>query len=171
MQCGTSWGCNEGGNAVKRNYAVWILILLFLYYNIDRWIPLGNWNGNYHCPVQNDQFWLDIFVGFALIAVILSFRFNIKEGMALGTALLGLWVYFHLQSWWLPYFRGVSSPRAIAFHTQFLKHTQVLPKFGHHFPPDAEHSFIDVFVFPAFSLCLAATTLSFSGRSSRSAGL
>lgn len=84
--------------------------------------------------------------------------------MILGTLLLGLWVYFHLQAWWLPYICGVSSTAGVAFHRQFLAHTQVLPKIGNHFPPDAEHTFIDVFVFPAFALCCVATGRAVFGR-------
>jgi hypothetical protein len=153
---------------MKRNYACWSSVLLFLYYNIDRWTPLGNWNGEHYWPVQNGQASLDIFVGVVLLAATLSFQTNFRPGMILGTALLGLWVYFHLQSWWLPYFRGVTSPRAVAFHTQFLAHTQVLPRFSSHFPPDAEHTFIDFFLFPAFFFCLVATLRSLFGRSPRS---
>jgi hypothetical protein len=156
---------------MNRYYACCSLVLLFLYYNIDRWTPLGNWNGQHYWPVQNDQVSLDIFVGVVLLAAIISFRANFRSGMILGTALLGLWVYFHLQSWWVPYFRGVTSPRAIAFHAQFLAHTQVLPKFGNHFPPDAEHTFIDLFVFSAFFFCLVATLQSLFGRSARSSAL
>jgi hypothetical protein len=139
---------------MKRNYAFWSLILLFLYYNIDRWIPLGQWNGQSTWPVNNDQFYLDLIVGVILLGSIYSFRWNFRPGMVLGAALLGLWTYFHLQTWWIPYFQGVTSPRAIAFHAQFLGHTQLLPTYGNHFPPDAEHTFIDIFVFPAFLLCL-----------------
>jgi hypothetical protein len=152
---------------MKRNYACWSLVLLFLYYNIDRWTPLGNWNGEHHWPVQNVQSSLDIIVGVVLLVAVLSFRTNFRAGMILGTALLCAWTYFHVQEWWLPYFRGVTSPRSIAFHTQFLAHTQVLPKFGNHFPPDAEHTFIDLFVFPAFFFCLVATLRNLFGRSPR----
>jgi len=153
---------------MQRNYACWSLILLFLYYTVDRWTPLGNWNGEHTWPVHNDQFYLDIIVGLVLLAALSSFRASFRPGMILGTALLGLWVYFHLQSWWLPYFRGVTSPRAMAFHEQFLAHTQVLPRVGNHFPPDAEHTFIDLFVFPAFLFCLPATLRSLVRRSPQS---
>jgi hypothetical protein len=153
---------------MKRNYACWSLVLLFLYYNVDRWTPLGNWNGEHYWPVQNVQSSLDIFVGIVLLGAIISFRTNFRAGMILGTALLSLWIYFHVQTWWLPYIRGVTSPRAIAFHTQFLEHTQVLPKFGNHFPPDAEHTIIDFFLFPAFLFCLVAAIRSLLGRSPRS---
>jgi len=150
---------------MRRNCACWSLILLFLYYTVDRWTPLGNWNWEHSWPVHNDQFSLDIIVGLVLLAALISFRASFRPGMILGTALLGLWVYFHLQSWWLPYFRGVTSRRAIAFHEQFLAHTQVLPRVGNHFPPDAEHTFIDLFVFPAFLFCLVATLGSLVRRS------
>lgn len=145
---------------MTRVYACWSLILLFLYYNIDRWTPLGKWNGEHRWPVHNDQFYLDLVVGAVVLGAIFGFRSNFRLAMILGTALLGVWTYFHLQTWWIPYFRGVTSPRAISFHAQFLGHTQVLPKYANHFPPDAEHTFIDVFEFPAFALCLIATVRS-----------
>ena len=147
---------------MKGNPASWVLLLLFVYYYIDRWIPLGNWNGQYRWPVQNDQFILDIVVGAALLGAILCFLSRFRPGMVVGTLLLALWVCFHLQAWWIPYFRGVTSPQAIAFHRQFLAHTQVLPRLGNHFPPDAEHAFIDAFVFPAFLICLFASIRSFA---------
>lgn len=155
---------------MKKNYACWSLIFLFLYYAVDRGMPLGKWNGEYHWPVHNDQFLLDLVVGVIVLGAIFSFQLNFRPGMILCTALLGLWTYFHLQTWWIPYWQGVSSPRAIAFHEQFLEHTQVLPKYGHHFPPDAEHTFIDMLVFPAFLLCLIATVRSFGVKLHRALG-
>jgi hypothetical protein len=149
---------------MKTNYAFWSLILLFLYYDIDRWIPLGNWNGEHHWPVQNVQSSLDILVGVVLLVAILSFRANFRPGMVLGVALLTVWVYFHVREWWVPYFHGVTSPRSIAFHASLLEHTQVLPRFGNHFPPDAEHTFIDFFLFPAFFFSFVATVRSLDSR-------
>ncbi len=138
-------------------FAFWYVVCLFLYYTIDRWSPLGNWNGNFGWPVHNDQASLDMFVCAALLGIAASFWWHFQPGMIIGSLLLGLWVYFHVQAWWIPYFFGVSSPQAIAFHSQFLSHVQVLPKIGNHFPPDAEHTFIDVFVFPTFAFCVLAT--------------
>ncbi len=89
---------------MKSNHACWSLILLLLYYDIDRWTPLGRWNGNFHWPVANDQFYLDLMVGVLLLGAIFSFRSNFRPGMILGTAALGLWAYFHLHAWWLPTF-------------------------------------------------------------------
>lgn len=142
---------------IRKTAAFWSVVPLFIYYNIDRWTPLGRWNGQYSWPVRNDQFYLDIFVDVVLLATMGSFWKGIRVGMVLGTGLLGLWVYFHLRTWWLPYMTGVHSPGAIVFYSQLLAHTQVLPTFRNHFAPDAEHTFIDVFVFPAFVLCSIST--------------
>ena len=73
---------------------------------IDRWIPLGNWNGEHHWPVHNVQFCLDIFVGAVLLVAILSFRANFRAGMILGTALLSVWVYDHVRDTVHPPARG-----------------------------------------------------------------
>ena len=142
---------------MKRNWTIWSLILLFTYYGLDRWIPLGRWNGEYGWPVHNEQAVLDIVVAGLLLGVIFSFRSKFRPGMVLGTALLGLWAYFHLRTWWIPYFQGVTKPQQFAFYERFLVHTQLLPRYGPHLPPDGEHIGIDLFVFPAFFLCLIAT--------------
>jgi hypothetical protein len=144
----------------KMSYACWSLVVLLLYYTVDRWTPLGPWNGEYLWPVHNDQLWLDVAVCVILLLSVFFFRGGFRPGMIVATAALGLWGYLHVQSWWLPYIDGVTSPRAIAFHAQFLGHTQILPRYGLHFPPDAEHTLIDVFVLAAFLLCLGATARS-----------
>lgn len=58
--------------------------------------------------------------------------------------------YFRLQTWWIPYAQGVHSAEAIAYYSHFLQHTQVLHSWKNYFAPNAEHTFIDVFVFPTF---------------------
>ncbi len=45
---------------MQNKSAFWSLLLLFAYYNFDRWMAFGNWNGQHHWPVANDQFTLDI---------------------------------------------------------------------------------------------------------------
>ena len=155
----------DGPRRATSHYAYWSLLLLFVYYDVDRWAPLGGWNGNYHWPVHNDQFSLDIIVGVVLLGAMLAFRRELRAGMIASVALLGLWSYFHVVAWWLPYLRGVTSPGAVAFHVQFLAHTQILPRLGNHYPPDAEHACIDVLVFAAFVLCLVATVRSVMTRS------
>jgi len=89
-------------DGVKRNYTFWSLILLFLYYSVDLLTPLGNWKGEPYWPVHNDQFSPDLIVGLVLLVAIFGFRANFRAGMILGTAQLGLWTHFHLETWWVP---------------------------------------------------------------------
>jgi len=44
--------------------------VLFCYYEIYRWIPLGPWNGEPRWPVRNDQFYPDIVIGLLLLWMI-----------------------------------------------------------------------------------------------------
>lgn len=146
--------------------AFWSLIVLFVYYEVDRWTPLGDWNGNYSWAAHNDQAVLDLVVGAALLLAIVSFKFEFKIGMVLATLALAAWAFMHLQSWWIPYYQGVYTSDSIAFHAQFLNHTQVLPKIDNHYPPDAEHSFIDLFLLVALVRSGVATVMSFFGAES-----
>lgn len=47
--------------------AVGFLIALLIYYEFYRWIPLGVWNGEFHWPVHNDQFYPDVVIGLLLL--------------------------------------------------------------------------------------------------------
>ncbi len=47
--------------------AVVFIALLFGYYEIYRWVPLGAWNGEFYWPVKNDQFYPDIMIGLLLL--------------------------------------------------------------------------------------------------------
>src|ERR1700736_5175757 len=47
--------------------------VLFAYYEIYRWVPLGKWNWQFTFPVSNDQFYPDIVIGLLLQWVAWSF--------------------------------------------------------------------------------------------------
>jgi hypothetical protein len=134
----------------------WALAALFTYYAIDRWLPLGAWNGQRGFPVDNDQALLDVITLAVLAVGLISVRAGNRPGMVIVTAGLGLWTYFHLSLWWWHYLVGVD-PADRAFHDQFLAHTQILPRVGDHLPPDGEHAVIDFLLLPATVLTLYAT--------------
>ena len=137
--------------------SLWALGFLFVYYAIDRWVPLGAWNGAFGFPVENDQAILDVIVLAVLIGLFAAVRYEVWPAMILGTALLGLWCYFHLTTWWWPFLRGAVTPGELRFHEQFLANVQLLPRVGDHVPPDGEHLVIDVLVLPATVFTLIAT--------------
>lgn len=134
-------------------FAVVSLSILFLYYEIYRWIPLGLWNGEPHWPVRNDQFYPDIAIGIFLIWMLWSFAR--QKTMAIGTAavLLTTWAVLHAFSWWIPYLRGTGSERT-GFYQFYASRIQLLPSVGNHHPPDGGHAVLDFFVFASLVLCL-----------------
>jgi hypothetical protein len=139
-----------------RRHSLIALAVLFAYYAIDRWLPLGAWNNAYGFPVDNDQAILDVIVLAVLAGTYAGVRAGWWPVMAIGVLLLGVWCYFHWTTWWAPYAFGVDTPGEIRWHEQFEAGLQLLPRAGDHIPPDAEHIGIDVCLVPATVLTLRA---------------
>jgi len=118
--------------------AVIFIGLLFGYYEIYRWVPLGAWNGEFYWPVK----WRQRVVG-----------------MWIAVSLLMLWIGVHLFDWWIPYLHGTGSERE-GFYRFYSSRTQVLPAIGRHHPPDAGHAVLDFFVLLALVLSSWAAIVS-----------
>jgi hypothetical protein len=133
------------------------IAILFVYYEIYRWIPLGRWNWQFHLPVTNDQFYPDIGIGILLLWFAWSFATCRKSGMWTASILLSLWAVVHCIDWWIPYARSLQQN---AGRYQFYEsHTQLLPVIGNHFPPDAGHVVLDLILFPTCLVAVLATAL------------
>jgi len=65
------------------------IVVLFLYYEIYRWVPLGRWNAQLSFPVSNDQFYPDILIGALLFWFAWSFAFARRIGMSTAAVLSG----------------------------------------------------------------------------------
>jgi hypothetical protein len=129
--------------------AVVFIGLLFGYYEIYRWVPLGAWNGEFYWPVKNDQFYPDIVIGVLLLWMLSVFWRQRVVGMWIAVSLLMLWIGVHLVDWWIPYLDG-TGPEREGFYRFYSSRTQVLPVIGSHHPPDGGHTVLDVFVLLAF---------------------
>jgi hypothetical protein len=140
--------------STKSRIAIALLSILLMYYEVYRWIPLRRWNWQFHWPVQNDQFYPDIVIGFLLALFIFTFLRSWRPGMWVAVALLGLWGCAHFLDWWLPYMQSAASlyPR-FRFYAQ---RTQLLPVVGNHYPPDGGHAVLDFLLYPAFLACFTA---------------
>jgi hypothetical protein len=133
-----------------------LLLILLLYYEVYRWIPLGRWNWQFRWPVQNDQFYPDIVIGLLLAFFLVAFMRLWPTARWVAVGLLGLWVCVHFFDWWLPYIQNSASNYArFSFYAQ---HTQVLPVLGNHYPPDGGHAVLDFLLFPTWLVCLAAAS-------------
>lgn len=139
-----------------RQRAALALAALFLYYEVYRWIPLGRWNGQFHLPVDNDQFYPDIVIGALLLWFAWSFTRSSSPGIYTACVLLPLWVVANLFDWWIPYARDL--PGNLSRYRFYQSHTQLLPAFGNHFPPDAGHTVLDALVFPTCAVVLLAAS-------------
>lgn len=129
--------------------AIVFIALLFGYYEVYRWTPLGPWNGEFHWPVSNDQFYPDIVIGLLLLRMISTFWQRRIVGMRTGVSLLTLWFGVHLSDWWIPYLRG-TGPEREGFYRFYSSRTQILPVIANHHPPDGGHAILDLFVLSAF---------------------
>lgn len=147
---------HNGSNHVSRKSRVVAALLfsLLVYYEVYRWIPLGRWNWQFRWPVQNDQFYPDVVIGFLLILFVLAFLLQWRPGMWVSVVLLGLWVAIHFFDWWLPYLHD--SPSNYPRYTFYAQHTQFLPVIGHHYPPDAGHTLLDFLLYPTWACCFLA---------------
>jgi hypothetical protein len=151
---------------LRNRAAVGLLVVLLVYYEIFRWIPLGRWNWGFRWPVRNDQFYPDIVIGLLLILFMIAFARRWPWGMWLGLGLLGLWAGVHFFDWWLPYLRSLPSNGArYRFYSQ---HTQILPVIGDHYPPDGGHAVLDLILYPTWIACLVAALS--GNRASRQSG-
>jgi hypothetical protein len=129
--------------------------MLFLYYEIYRWVPLRRWNWHFAWPVHNDQFYPDIAIGFLLAWIAWSFARRHRISMWAGTFLLALWTVVHLFDWWIPYAK--SAPQNLGRYSFYSQRAQILSVIGNHYPPDAGHAVLDFLLFPAFAPALTAT--------------
>jgi hypothetical protein len=136
-------------------WAATAVTMLFLYYEIYRWVPLRRWNWQFAWPVHNDQFYPDIVIGFLLMWIAWSFARRHRISMWAGTLLLALWTVVHLFDWWIPYAK--SAPQNLGRYSFYSQRTQILPVIGNHYPPDAGHAILDFLLFPALALALTAT--------------
>jgi hypothetical protein len=132
--------------------------VLFLYYEIYRWVPLGRWNWQFTWPVNNDQFYSDIVIGFLLVWIARSFARVRRVSMWIGTFLLALWTVVHLFDWWIRYAKNAPANHGrFSFYSQ---RTQILPVIADHYPPDAGHAILDFLLFPTVALALMASIAS-----------
>jgi hypothetical protein len=138
-----------------RKVSVFCLAILLLYYQMDRWAPLGAWNGEFRWPVHNDQFYSDIVIGIVLLWMIRSFYKRQIVGMWVSVALLTVWLGVHIQLWWIPYVRGTAAEHA-ANYPLYGSHSQILPAVGSHHTPDIEQAVLDLLLFVTSVVCALA---------------
>ena len=143
-----------------RRAAVAVLVA-GLYMEAVEWIDLYPWNDIRH---GNGQATLDYAIAAVVLAQFLWLLRGDRAGALVAVALMGLWSWLQIATWWLPYFAGVSPGWAKVYAKWFAGTTQILPTWPNHLPPDANHLTLDLLIFSAFLSSLAALIASFAAR-------
>ena len=136
-----------------RRLSVFLLMVLFVYYEVYRWMPLGTWNGEFIQPVPNRWLYVDIVICLLLLWMTRSFYKRRIVSMWVSVALLTLWLGMHLKVWWIPYAKGTGPETAESYSS----HTQILPLIGNHHPPDGGQTVLDFLIVATWFVCLLAS--------------
>jgi hypothetical protein len=128
-------------------------LLLAVYFQMINWFSLGSWNyqPGFVPLLSADKIeWGNIgSTGLFLLPVLLfslAYWRQWKWLMWIGTIGYGVWLYFQIQTWWVPYLFGASRHWEDIYNRVFAHSTKILPSFGHHLAPDAMHLTIQLFL-------------------------
>ncbi|HEY3813936.1 MAG TPA: hypothetical protein VGL66_11980 [Caulobacteraceae bacterium] len=133
-----------------------------VYLEAVEWLDLYPWTTSFAITHgDNGQQSLDIIVGVVLAAMTAALWFAGRIAYVgrivalISAALLAVWLWFQVQTWWIPYFTGASPGWAKTWAKWFSGTTQILPHDPHHLPPDANHFVLQLILLSAIGLCLA----------------
>ncbi len=74
-----------------------------------------------------------------LIVLVAIFAFGLQTLGLLSVAGYAIYLALQLWAWWKPYVWGASADQQAAYAAGFAKTLKVLPAYGTHLPPDAQH--------------------------------
>lgn len=137
------------------------LVALGVYLEAVEWIDLSPWN---NIRGGNGQETLDCALAAIFAALAAWLWFGGRVPALLSTALMGLWGWLQIGTWWIPYVKGASPEWSRTYAKWFAGATQILPSTPGHLPPDANHLILHVLIAIAFVLSAIAAAASFRRR-------
>ena len=147
-------------------FSLAVQLLLAVYFQTINWLHLGAWNNQpgfvplitsvLAGPVDWESIGVSAFFVLPALLYVLAFRNRWRWLMWAGTLGYACWLYFQLQTWWVPYLFGASEHWQEVYHRVFAHTTQILPSSGNHPAPDAMHLVIQILL-----VCIVVT--SFTG--------
>lgn len=149
-------------------------ILLAVYYQMINWFSLGSWNDQpgFVPLLSADKIeWGSIAsISLFLLPVLLfslAYWRRWKWLMWIGLVGYGAWLYFQIQTWWVPYLFGASPRWEDIYNRVFAHSTKILPSFGNHLAPDAMHLAIQLLLIVIVVTTLIGLVKSRRGKKSR----
>jgi hypothetical protein len=127
---------------------------LAAYMQLISWVPLGRWNDQPCCPPGLELFRRGTLspsdaietAAFLLPVALFSLGAWREWRWAMWVAILAtaVWLGLQLATWWPPYLFGASEQWSKVYERAFARATPILPRWGHHLPPDAMHVVLQV---------------------------
>ena len=121
-------------------------IILAIYFQMINWFSLGAWNDQpgfvpLLSPGKIEWGRIGSAGVFLLPVLLFSLAYWRRWRWLMWTGLIGYgaWLYFQIQTWWVPYLFGASRQWEDIYHRVFARSTKILPSFGRHLAPDALH--------------------------------
>jgi len=134
---------------------------LALYLQATEWINLYPWND---IRAGNGQEQTDIIIALVTAGLVAALWWGGRIAALLATALMGIWGWLQVSSWWIPYIAGATPQWKRIYAKWFAGGVHILPKTENHLPPDANHLVLHILILIAFVLSLAALVASFRRR-------
>lgn len=133
------------------------VVVLGGYLQLVEWVSLFPWND---IRRGNGQEGLDLIL--AVATVVLAFglwrRWRVVSIVA-AVALAG-WAWLQATTWWVPYAAGASPGWARVYGRWFGETVSVLPRWGDHLPPDANHLTLHILILTALGFSVRAVWIS-----------
>ncbi len=121
--------------------------LLVVYLEVVEWIDLFYpWND---IRRGNAQETLDIVLGAVMAAALAATYFRWRPGMVGAFLAYAVWLGLQVWTFWIPYAFGASERWARIHAANFAETVQILPTYGDHLPPDANHFVLQVLIVAA----------------------
>jgi hypothetical protein len=151
----------DGQTGLKVNHwAALATLALGLYLEAVEWIDLYPWTTSFKVTHGNNgERTLDVVVGFTLVAMVVALWRGGRFLTFVCTALLGVFVWLQVSSWWIPYFAGADPHWKKAYAKWYKDTVQVMPSSPDHLAPPAKVLVLQAILAIAIGLSLVATIL------------
>ncbi len=136
--------------------------VLAVYFQAVNWFNLGSWNDQPgFVPLLSAgriPWGRVVSIAVFLFPVLLFWLAYWKRWgwlMWIGTVGYGIWLYFQIRTWWVPYIFGASRQWEDIYKRVFARTTKILPSSGNHLAPDALHLTIQLLLLVIVTSTLA----------------
>ena len=139
--------------------ALVLQVLLVGYWLTTEVIDLFPWNDLASRPAGYDLPWEIALNALQLLAYMLLFALGVRFLAVLSVLGYAGYLIWQLWVWWQPFAMGADTERQALYATTYARTLKVIPSFGLHLPPDAQHIVLHVLALLTLIATVRATAL------------